>query len=354
MRVNVTIINIDETEMFFSQETINSFSLTSQTGLILPSAKIDLQIKNAKDLEYFREKNLKIKFDFGFDDKTNTYIFRAIETKIEFNIKTSSVRMFCLPIYRNGYLFSQINSFKDMNSYEIIPNIVADIGIDISNIFCDIETDDVQTWIQYNNKNYEFLREVIIHSNLSDSTDVSINAFTLDDRFFCMSYNRLMKNKPSIIIKDYIFNKTTIEIGNGEKDLILKEGTKISEFKLLDGERIPQNKFDFTLDKSEENSNITNDNFISYKINFGNTHPLYNFTPLKNRQRWYELENNDLIFELPNLDGSLDLLDIIEISLKTSYEGLSEIIDGIYFISGKTYKFEGGSFKTIFKISKRK
>ena len=68
----------------------------------------------------------------------------------------------------------------------------------------------------------------------------------------------------------------------------------------------------------------------------------------------YELENNDLIFELPNLDGSLDLLDIIKVSLKTSYEGLGEIIDGIYFISGKTYKFEGGSFKTIFKISKRK
>jgi len=351
MRVNITVQNKDGVSMYYSQETINSFELISQYNLVLPSATVDLQIKFSGDLIFFKEPNLKIKVDFGFDDKTNTYFFRSIESKIIFDMKTSSVTLFCLPVYRSGYLMSQIRSFKDKKSEEVIPTLANDIGF--ANIVCDIKTDDEQTWIQYNNKNFEFLREVVLHSKLADDTDTSILGLTFEDEFWCVSYNDLMKNPPVMTIKDYIFNTTTIEIGNAEKDLILKPGAKVSEFKLLDGERIPQNIFDFVLNSIENLSDITNDNYVSYKLNFGNTFDLYNSMPLKNQQRWYELENNNLVFELANLDGSLKMFDIVEVKLNTSYNGLESIIDGLYFISGIVYSFGKSGYKTKIRLSKR-
>jgi hypothetical protein len=108
------------------------------------------------------------------------------------------------------------------------------------------------------------------------------------------------------------------------------------------------------LTKSEEDTNISNDNYVDYKVNFGNTFPDFNFTPLLNKERWYELENHDIYFEMANLDGKMKLLDIVEISLSSQYPHIREFIDGKYFISGIEYVFREKKFRTKFRLSRRK
>ena len=354
MRVNVTVINKDGVSMYFSQEMIESFDITDNIGLILPSATVSLQIRFSADIEFFKELNLKVKFDFGFIDKTNTYFFRAVEQKILFQPNTATVTLFCLPTFRSGYLLSQIKSYKDKKTEELIPTIAKDIGIEPPKIFCDIKTDDEQTWIQYNNPSFDFLREVVLHSKLANPEDTSLVAFTMNDEFWCVSYKDLMAKGPILTIKDYNFNGTEINIGDAEKDLIYKAGAKICEFKLKDEKRVPQSIFDFLTDSTVDNTPITNDNYVDYKVNFGNTYGEYNFAPLLNKQRWYELENNTLKIKFENLDGSLKMFDIVEVKLSTSYTGgITPIIDGKYFISGVNYSLRNGKFSTTFKISRK-
>jgi len=353
MRVKVTVVNEGGKEMYFNQSNIDSFSITDNIGLVLPNAIIGLKIVAQADVEFFNELNLKVKVEFGFTDKTNTYYFRAVEQRIKFNPTSMIVTMFCLPTYRSGYLLSQIKSYKDKKTEELIPTIAKDIGIKPPKIFCDIKTDDKQTWIQYNNPTYDFLREVVEHTELANKKDIHVVGFTMNDEFWCVSYKDLIAKPPVFEVKGYNFSDLELKFGDAEKDLIYKAGTRVCEFDLLDENRISQTVTDSVTKPTEKNTPISNDNFLGYKVNFGNTHKDYNFMPLHNKQRWYELENNTMKLKFKNLDGTLKMFDIVEIKLGTSFHGLTGIIDGKYFISGVNYSYQNGSFSTTFKISRR-
>jgi len=346
MEVKVAVKNKEQT-MYFSQENISSFSITEDIGLVLPSCVISFNIRYSKDLEFFKDKNLKVFIDFVFKDKTVPFIFTTIETNIQFNMESSTVTLNCLPFYREGYLRSRIFS-KDDTTVNVIKEVVKDMGIEEDKIECLDETDDKQVWIQYQ-KNYEFLRELITHSKLKDDEDSSLIAYTRDG-FLFKSYNELIKKKESLIIKDYNFNNTSIMVGNADKDLILKPGTKVMEFKLIDGERIPQDIVNFTVDSNFEEDN--NDNYIDYLVNFGNTFDDYNFMPLHNYQRWYEIENNTITLDFANIDGSLRIGDVIKLDLDSSYNGFTSILNGKYIITGLNYSLDK-TFKTKIKLSKK-
>jgi len=353
MEILVTFTNKDDEKKYFSKERLNSFSLSSQSDLILPNGTISVQLPTAVDVGFFREKNLLVEIDFKYTDTTNKMIFRVVEHTLTFSRLGVNVEFFMLPIWREGYLMSRIKAFEE-KTQDLIPTLVSDMGISPKNIFCDIKTDDKMKWIQYNNRNYEFLKELTEHIKLVDAEDSILVGYNLYDEFLCLSYNETIKRKPALTFKDYAFLSSKITFGNADKEFIFKKGTKISEFRYLSGDRIPQGVQGFALENTSENSKIENDFYLDYKVNFGNQYDDFNFTPLQNHQKWFELENDSMELSFDGLDGILKLFDVVKIDLKVSLEQMSETIDGLYIVTGVNYSLVDETYKTIIKLSRKK
>lgn len=360
MEVNIDIKTKEKT-LHFKPLEIKKLKLFSEYNLALPYLEATVSIKHFPDIKFLKERNLKVEISIKFKDTTKKYKFITTEQEINFNLKTASFSFFAFPVWYKEILKERIQSFnkgtsgKKIDSVNCIKNLFGSFLPDLkTNI--DLKADDEQIWIQYGNKTIDFLREVIIHSH---SEKTALTGFRKDDIFSLLDYDKQIKTKPVLTIKNISSIKNiSLHLGNTIKDTFFSEGIQVKEFKLIDDKqtRIPSSQKVYINKEKLKNANNEKDFALDYKVNFGNTHPKFNSSPLTNQTKWYNLENN--IFEIELEDFFFyDLFEVVSVKIPKK-EGATiqfPIMNGEYIIIGVINIFENATNerKTILRITKR-
>ena len=361
MEINITITT-PKKKLYFNHLHINDLTLFSESNLSLPYLEGTVNILHFPDIQYLKDRNLKVEVEFKYSDKSKKYEFITTEQEIEFNEKNAVFKFFAFPTWYSDILKERIVSFNDgkagkpLSSVDCIKKLFGNYLTSIKPLI-DFKTDDKQIWIQYNNKTIDFLREVILHSYVADK--IPLVGFRKDNIFMFLDYDKQIKKDPVLTIRNLqILDSVKIHFGNAIKDTFFAKGVKVREFKLIDEKetRIPSTEEKHENEISPENAKNEKDFTIAYKVNFGNTHKHYNQAPLLNQSKWYMLENNTLILEMKDF-YDYDLFDVIKIKFSVRDGTIIpySFLNGEYVITGivNTFKDFGNDTKTILKITKK-
>lgn len=349
---NVVIESPDIGKILLNEGNIVELSTIEEGNLGIPSIELSFVIINPNDFAIVMDKNVNITLTVDNSKQKKSFYYKSTYHRVQDQSGDKYVVAMRGIVSIRDFLFtSNIRSFSDKKSTDVLASVLSECDYLYKS---EAKSDDSQSWIQYNNSNIEFIKELIERSYISEE-DFLLPFISASGNIVIDTYETLISKPKKMDILGRIYSSLIFENGDESSDVDYGQGTKLLEFILNTDKRIPQDvDYDESVNSTKNKVHASSRTIFDYQLNYGNTHIHFNRTYLMNKVFLNEFNNNTVILSF-NDDFLIDtgLSEVVDFDPTRDNKHAPKLLKGLYLLSGIFFHYKSGKKSTTILLNRK-